>query len=68
MDKEVFEKQLRTFLKKVGITSQEEITEAVSRARASGNLAKMAELRAEVTVHLPDLDEAVTIQDRIKLE
>ena len=68
MDREIFDKQLRRFLKKVGINSQEGIDQAVERARDAGELNGTEALRAEVTVRLPDLGEEVTIEDRIRLE
>ena len=68
MDRETFDKQLRRFLKKVGINSQEGIDQAVERARAAGQLDGAEAVRAEVTVRLPDLGEEVTIADRIRLE
>lgn len=38
MDSEAFNMSLRKFLKKVGVTSQQEIEEAVRAARDSGSL------------------------------
>ncbi|NIR79313.1 MAG: hypothetical protein GWO00_13365 [Gemmatimonadetes bacterium] len=68
MEREIFDKQLRRFLKKVGISSQEGIDQAVERARQAGGLDGTEARRAEVTVRLPDLDEEMTIEDRTRLE
>ena len=48
MDEEVFNMQLRRFLKKVGIQSQREIEQAVRQSLETGALASTERLNAQV--------------------
>ena len=48
MDADVFNTQVRRFLKKVGIQSQREIEQAVLQAIKSGSLSREDKLHAEV--------------------
>jgi len=68
MNEDNFNIQLRRFLKKVGITSQREIEQAVRAAVESGALSGNESLQAKVTLTVPSLDLEVTIEDRIGLE
>ena len=56
MNEDVFNMELRKFLKKVGVTSQREIEQAVRAAVASGALAGNETLKAKVTVSIEGLD------------
>lgn len=67
MDDEVFNAQLRRFLKKVGITSQQEIEKAVRDALAKRILSGEEALQASVTLRLPEIGLEVDISDRIRL-
>jgi len=67
MDEEVFNIQLRKFLKKVGIQSQREIEQAVRDGVASGALQGNETLSASVRLQLGETDLDVTIEDDIKL-
>ena len=67
MDEEVFNIQLRKFLKKVGIQSQREIEQAVRDGIASGALQGNETLKASVRLQLGEMDLDVTIEDDIKL-
>ena len=67
MDEEVFNIQLRKFLKKVGIQSQREIEQAVRDGIASGALQGNETLKASVRLQLGKMDLDVTIEDDIKL-
>lgn len=67
MDEDVLNQQIRKFLKKVGITSQREIEKAVRAALADGTLAGDGTLQASMTLQVPGIDLAVTIDDTIKL-
>ena len=67
MDEEVFDSQLRKFLKKVGIQSQREIEQAVRTAISAGKLDATAMLTLRVLVQVPAVDIDVTIEDVIKL-
>jgi hypothetical protein len=67
MDEEVFNIQLRKFLKKVGIQSQREIEQAVRDGVASGALQGNETLSASVRLQLGETGLDVTIEDDIKL-
>ena len=67
MNEEVFNIQLRKFLKKVGIQSQREIEQAVRDGIASGALQGNETLNATVRLQLGKMDLDVTIEDDIKL-
>ncbi len=62
MDEEAFNMSLRKFLKKVGVTSQREIEQAVRDAVRAGKVDASAGLEAKVrlTVGGIDLDETIT--------
>ena len=68
MNEETFNLQIRKFLKRVGVTSQREIEKAVRNAIASGALAGNENIRASVTLKLPDLGIEIDIEDHIALE
>jgi len=55
IDHEMLKAEIRKFLKKVGITSQQEIEQAVTAAGADGCLKDHAGIRARITLELPDL-------------
>ena len=67
MNEEVFNIQLRKFLKKVGIQSQREIEQAVRDGIASGTLQGDETLKASVRLQLGETHLDVTIEDDIKL-
>lgn len=67
MDEDVFNMQVRKFLKKVGITSQREIEAAVRRATESGQLQGNETLKASVTLTVPHIGVNVSIDDDIAL-
>ena len=67
MDEDVFNIQLRKFLKKVGIQSQREIEQAVREGIASGALQGNETLNASVRLQLGETDLDITINDDIKL-
>ncbi len=68
MNEDAFNMQVRKFLKKVGITSQREIENAVREAIASGALDGNEILSAGVTLKIPKLNLKVDISDSISLE
>ena len=68
MDQEVFNMQIRKFLKKVGITSQREIEDAVRQALDEGRLRGSEKLQARVRLQLPDLGLDVQVDDTIALD
>ena len=68
MNEDTFNMQLRKFLKKVGITSQREIEQAVRDAVEAGTLSGNESLEAKVTLSVPALGLELSIDDRIGLE
>tara|TARA_B100000446_G_C10370587_1_gene276486 strand:+ start:273 stop:479 length:207 start_codon:yes stop_codon:yes gene_type:complete len=67
MDEEVFNMQLRRFLKKVGIQSQRDIELAVRQGIETGTLASTDKLHAQVLLQVPAVGLKVTIEDEIAL-
>lgn len=55
VDHEILKAEIRKFLKKVGITSQQEIEQAVTAADADGCLKDHGGLLARITLEVPDL-------------
>lgn len=68
MNEETFNKDIRKFLKKVGINSQREIEKAVWRQVESGKLKGNESFKAQVTLTIPELDLTLDIEDEIRLE
>ena len=68
MDEDLFNMELRKFLKKVGVTSQREIEQAVRDAVESGELAGSEKLAARMTLTIPAIGLDVAIDDEIGLE
>ena len=67
MDEEVFNIQLRKFLKKVGIQSQREIAQAVRTGVDSGSLSGGEKLKASVLLSVHEAGVEITIEDDIAL-
>jgi len=67
MNEEVFNMELRKFLKRVGVTSQREIETAVRQALEAGKLDPKASLEAKVTLSLPALGVTEVIDGKIAL-
>ena len=67
MDDDVLNMSLRKFLKKVGVTSQREIENAVRAALADGRLKGDERLKAEVRLTLPEAGLDVVIDGDIEL-
>jgi len=68
VNEEVFNVSLRKFLKKVGITSQREIEQAVRAAIDGGRLKGNETLPAKVTLTLEGVGLAVEIEGAVELE
>ncbi len=68
MNEEIFNVQMRKFLKKTGINAQREIEQAVRGAIADGRLAGNEKLAASMTLRIPALGVEVDISDDIALE
>ena len=67
METDVFNTQVRRFLKKVGIQSQREIEQAVLQAIKSGSLSRENTLHAEILLRVPAVGVDVRITDDIAL-
>ena len=68
MNEEVFNVSVRRFLKKVGITSQREIEQAVRSAVAAGRLKGNEALPAKVILTLDGVGLAIEIDGAVELE
>ncbi len=68
MNEEVFNMQLRKFLKNVGVTSQREIESAVRAAVESGKLNGNETIQAKVTLSIESLGLSTDIKGAIELE
>ncbi len=67
MDDETFNLSMRKFLKKVGVTSQQKIEEAVRAAHAEGRLAEGA-LPVKVTLEIAPLGLSHVVEGEIRTE
>jgi len=67
MNEDVFNSSLRKFLKKVGVTSQREMENAVREAIASGRLKGREKLSAKMVLTLGDVGLTHEISDEIDL-
>jgi hypothetical protein len=68
MNEEIFNIQIRKFLKKVGVQSQREIEQAVRRSIENNSLAGIDKLEASVLLEVPEVGIKVSIESEIKLE
>lgn len=67
MDEDVFNIELRKFLKTVGVTSQREIEQAVRDALAAGSLSGGESLKAKVVLTVEGVDLEHEIEGTISL-
>ncbi len=67
VDQDIFNMEVRKFLKKVGVTSQREIEAAVRSAIESAALKGNETLRARVTLSIDDLGLSADIDGEISL-
>ena len=67
MDQEVFNLELRKFLKRFGITSQREVEKAVETALERGSLSGNEVLPVRATLRIPGILEDVHIDGEIAL-
>ena len=67
MDEEVFNMQLRKFLKNVGVTSQREIESAVRAALEDGTLKGDETVKTKVTLSIESLGLSTDIDGDIDL-
>jgi uncharacterized protein DUF6494 len=68
MNEDVLNVSVRKFLKKVGITSQREIEQAVRAAIANGRLKGNEALRAKTVLTIEGIGLSVQIEDVVELE
>jgi hypothetical protein len=68
MNEEAFNISVRKFLKKVGITSQREIEQAVRGAIAAGRLKGSEALPAKVLLSVEGLGLSIEIEGAVELE
>jgi hypothetical protein len=67
MDEETFNKSVRAFLKKVGITSQRELEKLVDEANQNGNLDGKDSFGVKIRLETDLSSEPLEINDTIKL-
>ncbi|MEM9440901.1 MAG: DUF6494 family protein [Pseudomonadota bacterium] len=67
MDEDTFNMSVRKFLKKVGVTSQREIEQAVRDALQTGKIDDGTKLKATVRLMIDDVDLDETITGNIDL-
>ncbi len=67
MNEEVFNMQIRKFLKNVGVTSQREIETAVRAALEDGTLKGEETIKAKVTLTVESLGVSADIEGDISL-
>jgi Family of unknown function (DUF6494) len=68
VNEDAFNMSVRKFLKKVGVTSQREIEEAVRAAVGSGRLKGNEALPAKVKLTVGGIDLSVDIEGAVELE
>lgn len=68
MDEDVFNMDLRKFLKKVGVTSQRAIEEAVRQGIDSGALAGKDSVKAQVVLTIEGMDVTHTVDGDISFK
>ena len=68
MNEDAVNMEIRKFLKKVGITSQREIEKALQAAADAGTLDEAAPLKATMTLEIPALGLAHTVNGELAIE
>ena len=68
MDEDIFNLEIRKFLKKVGITSQREIEKDIYNAEKNGNLKIGDKIDLEMTLKINNFNTTHVIEGVIKLE
>ena len=67
MNEDIFNVAVRKFLRKVGVTSQREIAQAVKEAVQAGRLAGPDTLKARMTLEVAGVNLELVIEDEIAL-
>lgn len=68
MNEDIFNMEVRKFLKKVGVTSQREIEQAVRRALSEGRLKGKGKVKARVVLTVDEVGLTYEIDGKIALE
>ena len=68
MNQDNFNMEIRKYLKKIGITSQREITEAVNQSISEGKLDGNETLKASAKIMIHDIDFELEINGEISLD
>ena len=68
MNEDVFNMEVRKFLKKVGVTSQREIEQAVRQALSEGRLKGKGKVKARVVLTVDEVGLTYEIDGKIALE
>jgi hypothetical protein len=68
MDEDVFNLELRKFLKRFGVTAQREIEKAVAAAREQGSLTGNEVLEVHATLEIPKVLSVLRIDGEIHLQ
>ncbi len=68
MNEDMLNMEIRKFLKKVGITSQREIEQAVHKAIETGTLNGSETIDVAMTLSVPDLEVSHKIEGKISIE
>ena len=67
MNEDVFNMEIRKFLKRGGVTSQREIEQAVQQASADGRLAAKGKVMLKMTLEAPEIGLHHEVADEISL-
>ena len=68
MNPDIFNLELRKFLKEVGVTSQREVEDAVRKALENGEIKGNERLRAVMTLKIDQLEFTHIVEDNIALD
>ena len=68
MNEDIFNMEVRKFLKKVGVTSQREIEQAVRRAISEGRLKGKGKVKAQMVLTVDEVGLTYKIDGKIALE
>lgn len=67
MNEDIFNMEIRKFLKEVGVTSQREIEIAVRKALDAGKVKGHAKLKATMTLTIPEIGLTHEVKSEISL-
>jgi hypothetical protein len=67
MNEDLFNMEVRKFLKKVGVTSQREMEKAVREAMQAGSLVGNEKLKARMKLEVEGINLELVVEDEIAL-